>query len=84
MVHKEKYAEVQKKKGFYFQDKKNEGKDTDVTLKIQQQQAAPLSLPQLNRLLEASFARDESSASTAVVPAIPSQFKVTHQILLHW
>ena len=49
-----------------------------------QQEAAPLSLPQLNRLFEASFARDESSASTAGVAAIPSQFKVTQQILLHW
>jgi hypothetical protein len=49
-----------------------------------QQEAAPLSLPQLNRLFEASFARDESSASTAGVAAIPSQFKITQQILLHW
>jgi hypothetical protein len=39
-----------------------------------QQEAAPLSLPQLNRLFEASFARDESSASTAGVAVIPSQF----------
>ena len=29
----------------------------------QQQEAAPLSIPELNRLFEASFARDESSAS---------------------
>ncbi len=50
----------------------------------QQQEAAPLSLPQLNRLFEASFTRDESSASTAGVAAIPSQFKVTQQNLLHW
>ncbi len=50
----------------------------------QQQQAAPLSLPKLNRLCETSFARDESSTSTAGVAAIPSQFKVTQQILLHW
>jgi hypothetical protein len=28
--------------------------------------------------------RDESSASNADVTAIPSQFKVTKQILLHW
>ena len=33
----------------------------------QQQEAAPLSLPQLDRLFEASFARDESSASNAGV-----------------
>ena len=50
----------------------------------QQKQGAPLSLPQLNCLHEASFARDESSASNAGVAAIPSQLKVTKQILLHW
>ena len=49
----------------------------------QLQEPAPLSLPQLNRLVEASFVRDESSASNADVTAIPSQFKVTKQILLH-
>jgi hypothetical protein len=49
----------------------------------QQQGAAPLSLPQLNRLFEASFVRDESSASSADVAAIPSQHKVTQQILSH-
>ena len=41
-------------------------------------------LRQLNRLFQASFARDESSASNAGVAAIPSQFRVTQQILLHW
>ncbi len=46
--------------------------------------SAPLSLPQLNRLIEDSFVRDESSASNADVTVIPSQFKVTKQILLHW
>ena len=51
----------------------------------QQQEAAPLSLPQLNRLFEASFVRDESSASNDDdVATIPSQLKVTHQILSHW
>ena len=50
----------------------------------QQQQAAPLSLPQLNRLFEVSFARDENSVSNAGVVVIPSQFKVTQQILFHW
>jgi len=49
----------------------------------QQQEAAPLSLPQLNRLFEASFVWDESSTSNAGVTVIPSQFKVTQQILLH-
>ena len=49
-----------------------------------QQEAVPLVLPQLNRRFQASFARDESSASNAGVAAIPSQFKVTQQILLHW
>ena len=51
---------------------------------LQQQGAAPLSLPQLNCLHEASFARDESSPSSAGVTAIPSQFKITQQILKHW
>ena len=50
----------------------------------QQQEAAPLSIPQLNSLFEASFARDESSASNAGVSVIPSQHKVTKQILLNW
>jgi hypothetical protein len=45
---------------------------------------APLILPQLNRLVEASFVRDESSASNADATAIPSQLKVTKQILIHW
>jgi hypothetical protein len=48
------------------------------------QQVAPLSLPQFNRLFESSFAWDERSDSTAGVGVIPSQFKVTHQILTHW
>jgi len=50
----------------------------------QQQEAAPLSLPQLDRLHEASFARDKSSASNAGVATIHSQFKVTQQILTNW
>jgi hypothetical protein len=41
-------------------------------------------LPQLNRLIEASFGRDESSASNADAPAVPSQHRVTQQILSHW
>jgi hypothetical protein len=40
-------------------------------------------LPQFNRLIETSFVRDESSVSNADVTAIPFQFKVTQQILLH-
>jgi hypothetical protein len=43
----------------------------------QQQEASRLSLPQLNRLFEASFVRDESSASNAAVTAILSQHRVT-------
>ena len=50
----------------------------------QLQEAVPLSLPQLNRLHQASFARDESSPSNAGVAGIPTQFKVTQQILKHW
>ncbi len=51
---------------------------------IPQQQVAPLSLPQVNRLFEVSLVRDESSSSTADVPVIPTQNKVTDQILSHW
>ena len=43
----------------------------------------PLSLPQFNRLVETSFVRDESSASNADVTVIPSQDRVTQQILSH-
>ncbi len=43
----------------------------------------PLSLSQVNRLVEVSFVRDESSVSNADVTAIPFQFKVTKQILFH-
>jgi len=43
----------------------------------QQQQTVPLSIPQLNRLFEAFFERDEISVSNAGVDVIPSQFKVT-------
>ena len=50
----------------------------------QLQEPAPLTLPQLNRIIEYSFVRDESSVSNADVTVIPSQLKVTKQILLHW
>ncbi len=50
----------------------------------QQQETDPLSLPRLDRLFEASFVRDERSSSNAGVTDIPSQLKVTKQILLHW
>ncbi len=49
----------------------------------QQQETAPLFLPRLDRLFEATFARGESSASNAGVVAVPSQLKVTKQVLLH-
>ena len=39
----------------------------------QQQEAGPLSIPQLNCLHEASFVRDESSTSNAGVVVYPSQ-----------
>jgi hypothetical protein len=51
---------------------------------IPQQQAAPLSLPHLNLLFETSLVGDENSTSTADVPVIPTQNKVTVQILIHW
>ena len=44
----------------------------------------PLSIPELNRLVEASVVWEERSVSNADVPVIPSQLKVTHQILSHW
>ena len=50
----------------------------------QQQETTSLSLPQLNRLIEASFVRDESSASNADTAVIPSQHRVTQQLLSHW
>ncbi len=50
----------------------------------QQQETASLSLPQLNRLIEVSFVRDESSVSNADATVIPSQHRVTQQILSHW
>jgi hypothetical protein len=50
----------------------------------QQQETAPLLLPQLNHLFEASFVRNESSASNGDVAVIPSQHRVTQQFLSHW
>ncbi len=50
----------------------------------QQEETTSLSLPHLNRLIEASFVRDESSASNADVTVIPSHLEVTQQILSHW
>jgi len=50
----------------------------------QQQETTSLSLPQVNRLIETSFVRDESSASNVDVTVIPSQIRVTQQILSHW
>jgi hypothetical protein len=48
-----------------------------------QQETATLFLPHLNRLIEVSFVRDESSVSNADATAIPSQHRVTHHILSH-
>ncbi len=50
----------------------------------QQQETVSLSLPQFNRLIEASFVQDESSVSNVDVTTIPSQYRVTQQILSHW
>jgi hypothetical protein len=50
----------------------------------QQQETASLSLPQLNRLFEVSFVRDESSVSNDDTSVIPSQHRVTQQLLSHW
>ena len=43
----------------------------------------PHSLPQINLLFETSFVRDESSDSNVDVAVIPSQSRVTQQILSH-
>ena len=48
----------------------------------QQQEAAPLSLPQLDRLFEASFARDETSASNAGV-ATPHSLRLPSRSCLN-
>jgi hypothetical protein len=50
----------------------------------QQQETVILSLPKFNRLIEASFVWDESSASNVDVTVIPSHHRVTQQILSHW
>ena len=47
----------------------------------QQQEAAPLFLPQLNKLHEASHVRGEDASNVA---AIPPQNRLTHQILSMW
>jgi hypothetical protein len=48
------------------------------------QETVPLSLPQLDRLYETSFVWDENSVSNAGVTVIPSQFKVSQEVLLKW
>ena len=50
----------------------------------EQQGTDPLSLPQLKLLFETSFVWDENSDSNTDVVVIPSQDKVTQQILSHW
>jgi hypothetical protein len=50
----------------------------------QQQEATHLSIPQLNCLYEASCVRDETSASNAAATSIPSQHRVSLQMLNHW
>jgi hypothetical protein len=50
----------------------------------QQQEVTTLSIPQLNCLYEASFVRNETSASNAAVTAIPSQHRISLQMLSHW
>ena len=50
----------------------------------QHQETTPLSLPQLNLLFETTFVWDENSVSNADVDVIPSQHRVTQQMLRHW
>jgi hypothetical protein len=47
----------------------------------QQQEAGPLLIPQLNRLLEAYFVRGEDASHVA---AVPTQNRLIHQILSMW
>ena len=47
----------------------------------QQQEAAPLFLPQLNRISEAYHVRGEDASNMS---PIPSQHRMTMQILDHW
>jgi len=47
----------------------------------QQEEAAPLLFPQLNRLQEAYIVRGEDASNVA---AIPAQHRLTHQILHHF
>ncbi len=49
----------------------------------QYQDAVPLSIPHVNRLIESSIVRDESSVSNTAVTVIPSQYRFTLQILSH-
>ena len=49
----------------------------------QQQQAASLFVPQLNRLHEAFLVRG-GDASNVAVAAIPAHNRLTHQIVQHW
>ena len=49
----------------------------------QQQEPAPLSLPQIDRLVEVSFVRDENSVSNVDITVIPSHHRITQQILSH-
>jgi hypothetical protein len=49
----------------------------------QHQETTSLSLPHLNRLIESSFVRDETSVSNADVTVIPSQLRVTQQQILN-
>jgi hypothetical protein len=49
-----------------------------------QQETDSLSLPQINRLFEVSFVWDESSDSNADTSVIPSQHRVTQQLISHW
>jgi hypothetical protein len=49
----------------------------------QQEDPDPLCFPQINLLIEDPFVRDASSVSNADVTGIPSQHRVTQQILSH-
>jgi hypothetical protein len=82
-------SKLKKKIGLFYFVEENQTPRATARLSSQdgasqQQETTSLSLPQLNRLIEASFVRDESSVSNLDAIAIPLQHRVTLQILNHW
>ncbi len=82
-------SKLKKKIGLFYFVEENQTPRATARLSSQdgasqQQETTSLSLPQLNRFIEASFVRDESSVSNLDAIVIPLQHRVTLQILNHW